>query len=114
MNDKLNLENFDVEALAHAIEDDARETLPGLREGLAELKAGKIGRVHTPEGILIRSTRKKLGLSQETFARRIGTPLPTLRGWEQGRFAPPGSVVRLVHLLDKRPELIAELELIPV
>lgn len=39
----------------------------------------------------------------------IGTPLATLRGWEQGRFTPPGSALRLIRLLDKRPELIAEM-----
>ena len=89
------------------------EALHDLREGLLELKAGEIGRVHTPEEILVRATRRKLKLSQEAFAETLGTPLSTLRGWEQGRFAPPGSAVRLIHLLGKRPELIDELELIP-
>lgn len=60
----------------------------------------------TPEDILIRSTRRKLGLSQEEFAERIGAPLATLRGWEQGRFQPSGVVIRLMQLLSKYPELI--------
>jgi putative transcriptional regulator len=110
MNDIPDIGNLDVEAVARAIEADAGEPLPELREGLRELKAGEIGHVNTPEEILVRSTRRKLGLSQEAFAEHIGTPLATLRGWEQGRFAPPGSALCLIHLLGKRPELIDELE----
>lgn len=98
--------DMDVESVARAIEADAREALPELREALSELKKGKHGRVHTPEEILIRSTRRKLGLSQEEFAERIGAPLATLRGWEQGRFQPSGVVIRLMQLLSKYPELI--------
>jgi putative transcriptional regulator len=112
MDDKPNFRNLDVEAVARAIEADAGESLPELREGLEELKAGEIGHVNTPEEILIRATRRKLGLSQEMFAETIGTPLATLRGWEQGRFAPPGSALRLIKLLGKRPELVDELALV--
>jgi putative transcriptional regulator len=109
MNDKLDFGHLDVEAVARAIEADAGESLPELREGLAELKAGQIGHINTPEEILVRSARRKLGLSQEAFAEVIGTPLATLRGWEQGRFVPPGSAIRLITLLGKRPELVEEL-----
>lgn len=100
--------DMDVESVARAIEADAGEALPELREALSELKEGKYGRVHTTEEILVRSTRRKLGLSQEAFAEQIGIPLATLRGWEQGRFKPSGVVIRLMHLLDKYPELINE------
>lgn len=54
MSDKFDIKNFDVEAVARAIEADAGESLPELREGLRELKAGEIGRINTPEEILVR------------------------------------------------------------
>ena len=82
--------NFDIEAVARAIEADAGETLPDIRTALAEVKAGNVGRITTPEQILLRQARAKTGLTQLEFAKRIDTPAATLRDWEQGRFAPPG------------------------
>ena len=52
--------------------------------------------------------RKQSGLSQAAFAERIGTPVATLRDWEQGRFAPPGAVLCLLRLIVKHPELSQE------
>jgi hypothetical protein len=43
------LETLDVEEVAAAIEADAGQALPGLRESLAEAKAGQAWRVHAPE-----------------------------------------------------------------
>ena len=110
MNEHFNSEEMDIESVASAIEADAGEELPDLREALSDLKSGIYGRVHTPEEILIRSTRRRLGMTQEEFAARIDTPLATLRGWEQGRFQPPGAVIQLMRLFEMRPELVFELE----
>lgn len=44
--------DFDIEQLAQAIEADAGQEVPGIREALAEVKAGTVGRVTTPEQIL--------------------------------------------------------------
>jgi putative transcriptional regulator len=35
--------------------------------------------------------------------------LATLRDWEQGRFAPPGGVLRLLRIIARHPELADEL-----
>lgn len=51
------LKSMNVEAVAKAIESDAGEPLPGLRESLAEAKAGKFAAVHTPEVIEARRKR---------------------------------------------------------
>ncbi len=48
------LKSLNVEKVAAAIEEDAGEALPGLRESLAEAKAGVVGRVHAPEQIAAR------------------------------------------------------------
>lgn len=52
-----NLKNLDIDKVAKAIEADAGQTLPGLRESLAEAKAGKFGQVHTSESIAKRRGR---------------------------------------------------------
>lgn len=98
----------DVEAMAKAIEADVGEPLPGLREALQEAQAG-LGRVTTPEQMLVRQARVKSGLTQAAFAARIATPVATLRDWEQGRFMPPGGVLCLLRLIIKHPELSEEL-----
>jgi transcriptional regulator with XRE-family HTH domain len=58
--------------------------------------------------------RAQSGLTQAAFAEHVATPVPTLRDWEQGRFAPPGGVVCLLGLIIKHPELSQELSAVLV
>ena len=102
------MKKFDIEKAAKAIELDAGMALPDLRQALEEAKAG-MGRVTTPEQILVRQARSRTGLSQQAFAERIATPVATLRDWEQGRFTPPGGVLCLLRLISMHPELTQEL-----
>ena len=104
----MGIKKIDIEKVATAIEADAGESLPDLRQALAEAKAGA-GRVTTSDQILVRQAREKSGLTQAVFAERIATPVATLRDWEQGRFAPPGGVLCLLRLIIKHPELSQEL-----
>ena len=104
----MGIKKIDVEKVARAIEADAGEALPDLRQALAEAKAG-MGRVTTPDQILVRQAREKSGLTHSAFAERIETPVATLRDWEQGRFSPPGGVLCLLRLIIKHPELSNEL-----
>lgn len=55
------LKKLSVEKVAAAIEADAGKTLPGLRESLAEAKAGRAGRVHTPEQMVARRRGRPVG-----------------------------------------------------
>lgn len=100
---------MDIEKIAKAIEADAGRPLSELRDALDEAQ-GRQGRVTTAEQIMVRAARTRLGLSQADFAARIGTPVATLRDWEQGRFAPPGAVRCLLRLLIAHPELSSELQ----
>ncbi|MGQ3054748.1 MAG: helix-turn-helix domain-containing protein [Roseateles sp.] len=99
---------FAIEAVAQAIEADAGEALPDLRQALNEAQAGE-GRVTTPEQMLVRQAREKSGLTQAAFADRIDTPVATLCDWEQGRFSPLGAVACLMRLIVNHPELAEEL-----
>jgi putative transcriptional regulator len=100
---------IDLDKIAKAIEVDAGMALPGLSESLAEMRRGIVGRIHTPEQILIRSARNKTGKTQQAVAELIKTPVATLRDWEQGRFNPSGAVLCLLHLISNHPNMIDEL-----
>jgi len=69
---------MDVNKIAMAIEADAGESLPDLRQALDEAKT-RVGRVTTAEQILVRKAREASGLTQAAFAERISTPVATLR-----------------------------------
>jgi len=101
---------MDIEKVAQAIEADAGQELPDLRQALAEVEQIRAGnlkncRITRPEQMMVRAARSKLGLSQAEFAARINTPAATLRDWEQGRFSPPGAVLCLLRLLCAHPQL---------
>lgn len=55
------LKELNVKKVAAAIEADAGQALPGLREALAEAKAGRAGRVHTPEQVVARRRGRPVG-----------------------------------------------------
>ncbi|MFM2318220.1 MAG: hypothetical protein RLZZ215_841 [Pseudomonadota bacterium] len=101
---------MNINKIAAAIEIDAGEPIPDLKASLAEMEAGVVGRIYTPEQLLITEVRQTLQLTQPRFATLIDTPLATLRDWEQGRFKPAGAVLCLLRLLRKRPEIAQELE----
>ena len=100
--------NIDINAVARAIEADAGEELPDLRQALTEARSGA-GRVTTPAQMLVRQARELTGLTQAAFAAHIDTPVATVRDWEQGRFTPPGAVACLLRLIVNHPELTHEL-----
>ena len=65
-------------------------------------------RVYVASDFDVRAIRAKTGLSQERFAARIGVPVGTLRGWEQGRRRPEGPARVLLSMLDRNPRVVEE------
>ena len=51
-----------------------------------------------------RRVRRRVGLTQVEFARRIGVPHETIRNWEQGKRGPTGAARALLRVLDRAPE----------
>ncbi len=51
---------------------------------------------------------KKVRVSQAVFAGIVNASVQTVHAWEQGRGHPSGPALRLLRLLEKRPELIRE------
>ncbi len=85
------LKELNVKKVAAAIEADAGQALPGLREALAEAKAGRAGRVHTPEQVVARRRGRPAGsvaaVSKEPVKLRLDPEvLAALRatgdGWQ--------------------------------
>ncbi len=50
-----DLQGLDAERVAQAIEADAGQAIPGLRESLEDVKAGRFAAAHTPESIAARN-----------------------------------------------------------
>lgn len=92
-----------------------------LKQGLAEAEAylkrrnggGGMGEAIVspssgPPGLFaerVRSLRKRLGLSQSSFADNYGLPLRTVQNWEQGRRTKPDSSGNLlIGLIERDPE----------
>lgn len=96
----------DLERIAAAIEADAGEPIADLRKSLMEMESDQRGRSHTADQITLRAARTALGLSQPAFARLIGTPVATVRDWEQGRFPPPGSALLVARIALEHPEIL--------
>src|SRR5436190_13899292 len=57
----------------------------------------------------VRRIRKRAGLSQAEFARRIGISGETVRGWEQGKLVPQGAARALLRVIDRVPEAVLAL-----
>lgn len=82
------LKTLNVAKVAAAIEADAGQPLPGLRESLAQAKAGRFAAVHTPEQIAARGRgRPKLDAPKEAVKLRLDADvLAALRatgdGWQ--------------------------------
>lgn len=100
----------DIVSAVIADDPDAEEIRQSLTQALAEIKNDQYARKTKVFVSPVAQTRHKLGLSQNKFAQQIGISVNTLKSWEQGVRNPSGAALKLIQLLDKRPELISELE----
>jgi putative transcriptional regulator len=97
-------------------DDDFDRMLQGLTDALAEPdgqtspQTQPVSRsgVYVPDAIDVTAIRRKTGLSQVSFASRIGVPVGTLRNWEQGHRSPQGPARVLLALLDRNPRIVEE------
>ena len=62
---------MDVNKVVRAIEGDAEHALPGLRESLAQAKAGSFSRVHTPEQIVARRRGRPMGSKKRSTKEAV-------------------------------------------
>lgn len=86
-----------------------QELLESVREAGAIMRGEKTpSRVFTITPIDVKAIRKRLGLSQEGFARLLGVSVSTVRNWEQNRRQPRGAAQMLLLIAQRRPEVLLE------
>ena len=61
-----------------------------------------------PESVEVEPIRKRLGLTQASFARVFGLNVATVRDWEQGRRHPEGPARTLLAVIARHPEIVHE------
>ena len=59
----------------------------------------------------VKKIREKLGLSQASFARRFNLRERTVQQWEQGRTIPDRPARILLRVIEKSPEIVADVAL---
>jgi putative transcriptional regulator len=84
----------------------ARDILEGLKSALAhakgELTPGTVEHVVlVPD---VKAIRETLGLSQSEFSETYNIPLPTLKGWEQGRRHPDATAAAYIRTIALFPK----------
>ena len=68
-------------------------------------------RVHVVEVPDVKSLREQLRMSQQEFSRAYRIPLPTLKGWEQGRRQPDATAAAFLEVIARLPnETLAALK----
>lgn len=82
--------------------ESAREAL-----AFAEGKADPAGfRVHVPEDIDVGAIRRKIGMTQEVFARHFGVSKRTVQDWEQRHRRPSGAARAFLRVIDREPAAV--------
>jgi len=80
-----------------------------LLKAVKQMKAGKKGRVYTPEQLLAISARQSVNLTQKEFARLLNVSVDSVQDWEQGRRSPRGAARTLLRVAHKHPEVLEQL-----
>ena len=80
-----------------------------LLHAVKQMKAGKKGRVYTPEQLLAISARRSVKLTQRQFASLINVSVDSVQDWEQGRRSPRGAAKTVLRVVMSYPEILQEL-----
>jgi putative transcriptional regulator len=80
-----------------------------LLRAVKQMKAGKKGRVYTPEQLLAISARQSVNLTQKEFARLLNVSVDSVQDWEQGRRSPRGAARTLLRVAHEHPEVLEQL-----
>lgn len=83
-------------------------------EGIKEIKKYKTGELRLKTAALsdpspAQIIRKKLDLSQSSFAGLMGVSIRTIQDWEQGRRSPKGPAKSLLRVAEQHPEVFYDI-----
>jgi putative transcriptional regulator len=84
-----------------------QDLLESAEEALAIARgASKPARTIAVETVDVAAIRKRLGLSQEAFAKKFGLSAATLRDWEQGRRRMDRTAQAFLKVIDRAPDAV--------
>lgn len=84
-----------------------QELLESANEALAIVQGkAKPARTIKVEAVDVAAIRKRLGLSQDAFAKKFGLSAATLRDWEQGRRQMDRTAQAFLKVIDRAPEAV--------
>ncbi|MEZ5691174.1 MAG: helix-turn-helix domain-containing protein [Rickettsiales bacterium] len=63
-------------------------------------------RVHVPKKVNVKATRKKLKMTQKTFAETFGFSLQSVKYWESNRREPEAAAKVLLNTIAYSPETV--------
>lgn len=86
---------------------DAKTDADIARGVAADLDAPPILTGAEAAAAIVRTVRKRLGLSQAAFAARFHVPVGTLRDWEQNRRQPDAPALAYLRVIAREPEMVA-------
>jgi putative transcriptional regulator len=82
-----------------------QDLIESLGEALDHAKGKRTGaRTHKMRVPDVRALRERLDMSQQEFARAYRIPLPTLKGWEQGRRQPDATAAAFLSVIARLPK----------
>jgi putative transcriptional regulator len=87
------------------------DALDQAREGKLTLRKYKVEPKTVPrmDAAAVHALRTKLGMSQPVFARQLRIEPRTVANWEQGVSTPNAQAAILLKLVERHPELLAEI-----
>lgn len=84
-----------------------QELIGSAREALAIAEGeARPARAFPPVGPDVAAIRKRLGLSQDRFAKKFGLSPATVRDWEQGRRQPDAPARNFLRVIEYAPETV--------
>lgn len=82
-----------------------QELIDSMGEAVAHAKGQKtVAKAHVIDVPDVKAIRERLGMTQPAFARTYHIPLPTLKGWEQGRRQPDATASAYLSVIAKMPK----------
>ncbi len=82
-----------------------QDLIGSLTEALDHSRGTAVGAVvHRVEVPDVRTLRERLSMSQQEFSRAYRIPLPTLKGWEQGRRQPDATASAFLSVIERLPQ----------
>lgn len=87
-----------------------RDLIESMKQAVAHMEGKPVRgtRVTVVAGPDVRRIRRKLKMSQTTFAVAYRIPLSTLKNWEQGRRTPDAPAAAYLRAIEKKPDVIRE------